>query len=133
MANIVTRLSQHHGPFTILASAARTADPDTQEFEALGVKYHGLYVVVDITAVSGLIPSMTVKIQGVDRLSGKTWDILASAALTTAQTKILQVGPGITAAANADEDSYLPPIFRIVADHTGTDSLTYSIAGVLCP
>lgn len=132
MANVVARLSPHDGPFTVYASAARTADPDTQEFEALGVRYSGLYVVIDMTAVAAL-ESVTFRIQGVDRLSGKTYNILQSAALDAVATTVLHVGPGITAVANSQEDQYVPPIFRIVADHSSTGSFTYSVGGMLCP
>lgn len=132
MANVITRLSPATGPFPIYLSAARTADPDTQEFEAMGVRYRGLYVVIDMTAVTAL-QSVTFTIQGVDRVSGKTFNILASAALDAVATTDLRVGPGITAVANREEDQYLPPIFRIVSDHSSTGSFTYSVGGILCP
>lgn len=132
MANIVTRLAPRTGPFTVLPSAARTATPDTQEFEALGVDYSALYLIIDVTAVS-LTPSITVKVSGVDRLSDKTYDILTSVAITATGTTVLHIGPGITAAANTQEDQYLPPIFRVTSTHADADSITYSIGAVLCP
>jgi hypothetical protein len=131
MANVIERLTSV-GPFPILASAARTVTPDTKEFEAAGVRYSGLYVVIDVTAVT-LTPSVTVKISGVDRISGKLFDILTSAAITATGTTTLHVGPGITAAANTQEDQHVPPIFRITSTHGDADSITYSIAGMLCP
>lgn len=132
MANVVSRL-RDRGPFVVHASAARTATPDTKEFEvAHGITYSALYLVIDVTAVT-LTPSVTVKVSGVDRVSGKTYDILTSAAITGTGTTVLHIGPGITAAANAQEDQYVPPIFRVTATHADADSITYSVAGILCP
>lgn len=132
MANVITRLLPGADRFEILASAARTADPDTQEFDVSGVDYRGAYFIIDVTAVTAT-PSITVTVAGVDRVSGQTFDILASAAITSDSTTTLQIGPGITAAANTDEDSYLPPVFRVSVTHADADSITYSIAGLLCP
>jgi len=131
MANVITSLPPGPQAFTVLASAARTTTPDTQEFEAAG-GYSALYLIIDATAVT-LTPSVVVKVSGVDRVSGKIFDILASAAITATGTTVLHIGPGITAAANTQEDQYLPPIFRITATHADADSITYSIGGLLCP
>lgn len=131
MANVIDRLPAR-GPFTVLASAARTAAPDTKEFEAPGVAYTGLHLVIDVTAVT-LTPSITVTIQGVDRTSGKVYTILASAAITATGTTILKVFPAATAAANLVANDLLPPIFRITVTHADADSITYSVADQLCP
>lgn len=131
MANVIRQLSAR-GPFTVLPSAARTASPDTQEFEALGVDYNGLHLVIDVTAIN-LTPSITVTVAGVDRLSGKVYTVLASAAITAAGTTVLKVGPGLTAAANLVANDSLPPIFRVTVAHGDADSITYSVAGQLCP
>lgn len=130
MANVIGRLLGR-GPFTVLPSAARTASPDTMEFEALGVDYHGVHLVIDVTAVTAT-PSVTVTIQGVDRLSGKVYTILASAAITATGTTVLKVGAGLTAAANLVANDLLPPVFRITVAHGDADSITYSVAGQLC-
>lgn len=129
MANVVTRLRPGHGAFTVLPSAARTAAPDTQEFEHRGAR--GLVVVVDATAVTGT-PSVTVTVAGVDRVSGKTWTLLASAAITGTGTTVLKIGPGLTAAANAAVNDMLPPVFRVTCAHGDSDSITYSVTGHLC-
>jgi len=130
MANVVTSLPPGSQAFTVLASAARTAQPDTQEFEVPG-GYSALYLVVDATSIT-LTPSITVSILGVDRLSGKTHTILTGAAVTTVSTQVLRVGPGLTAGTNIAND-YLPSVFRISVAHGDADSITYSIAGMLCP
>ncbi len=130
MANVISRLSER-GPFTVLPSAARTAAPDTQEFDASGVDYSGLHLVIDVTAIAAT-PSITVTIAGVDRASGKTYTTLASAAITATGTTVLKVGRGLTAAANLVANDLLPPIFRVTVTHADADSITYSVSGHLC-
>lgn len=126
------RLEADVGVFTALSSAARTADTTSPIFNATGVEYRGAYFIIDVTAVTAT-PSVTFTIRGVDRVSGATFDILTSAAITGTGTTVLQIGPGITATANLDEDSYLPPMFDVFADHADADSITYSVGGILCP
>lgn len=129
MANIIAQASAPSW-FAVLPSAARTATPvDTNEYE-LGGRARCLTVVIDVTAVTST-PSTTFKIQGVDRLSGKTWDILASAAIAATGTVIMRVGPGIAVTANVSANDVVPPIVRIVASHGNANSMTYSIAGLV--
>jgi len=130
MANVISTLSSR-GPFTVLPSAARTAAPDTQEFEVSGVDYSGLHLVIDVTAIAAT-PSITVTVAGVDRLSGKVYTILASAAITATGTTVLKIGRALTAAANLVANDFLPPVFRVSVSHADADSITYSIAGQLC-
>ncbi|MFI9817578.1 hypothetical protein [Saccharothrix variisporea] len=130
MANL-TGLLAAPGPFAVLPSAARTASPDTYEFDASRARANGLHLIIDVTAITAT-PSVTVTVQGVDRVSGKTYTILQSAAITATGTTVLKIGPGLTAAANLVANDLLPPVFRIVAAHGDADSATYSIAGQLC-
>jgi len=122
MANIVNS-AYGYTSVPVYTSAARTATPDTQEFTELG-PVAGLALVIDVTAVTAT-PSVTFRIQGVDRASGKTWDILTSAAITAVGTTVLRVGPGITATANVAVSDVIPPIIRITATHGDADSITY--------
>lgn len=125
MANVI-----HGGvdrSFEVLPSSARTATPDTHEFELpAGVKY--LTLVIDITAVTAT-PLVTVTVAGVDRISGKTWTVLASAVLGTVATTLLRVGPALTAAVNLVANDMVPSVIRITSSHGDADSATYSIAG----
>jgi hypothetical protein len=129
MANTITRVSNSAGQVVVYASAARTAEPDTQEFEVSG--YRSLHLVVDVTAVTDT-PSIVVTVLGVDRVSGKTYTILASAAITGTGTTVLRVGQGLTAAANLVANDSLPPVFRIRVTHADADSVTYSVGAMLC-
>lgn len=109
---------------TVLASVARTATLNSSDFTNYNAR--GLHVVVDVTAV-GLTPSITVKIQGKDALSGKYYDLLTSAAITAVGTTALKVYPGVTVAANVAVSDVLPRTYRVRVEHLGTDSITYSV------
>lgn len=96
------------------------------EFHDVG-PFAGLIVVVDVTAISAA-PSVVFKIQGYDSVSGKTWDILTSAAVVATGTTVLKVFPGITTSANVAVSDVIPENIRIIATHGNTDSITYSVA-----
>ena len=87
---------------------------------------HGLLVVVDITALTGTAPTLTVTIQGKDTASGKYFTILASAALAAVATTVLRVYPGLTAAANLVASDVLPYTWRVISVIGGTTpAVTY--------
>ena len=126
MANVVADGGRH---IAVLPSDARTAAPDTKEYRGLG-RAVGIVVVVDVTATDAT-PALTVKVQGVDIVSGKTWDILTSAALSSAATTVLRVRPGIAAVSNVSAADVLPPAVRITCLHGDADSITYSVNAFL--
>lgn len=127
MANVITG---GVGPaFAIYASTARTATPDTAEFELPAGSKAGVFV-IDVTAATST-PSTVFTVLGVDRVSGKTYTILASAAIVGTGTTVLRVGPGLTAAANLVANDILPPVIRISAVHGNANSQTYTMAGMV--
>lgn len=111
---------------TVLASAARTATPTADTFQ-IGGATSGLIVVIDVTAATAS-PSVVFTIKGVDPVSTKTWDILASAAITGTGTTVLRVSPHLTAAANTIAKDMVPGYFTVSAVHADADSITYSVA-----
>ena len=122
MANNI-RVAGHQN--IVMASAARTATPDTEELEVpKGARY--AHVVIDCTA-SAATPSVVFTVSGVDRASGKVYTLLASAAITGTGTTVLRIGPGLTAAANLVANDVLPPVIRFTATHGDADSITYSL------
>jgi hypothetical protein len=122
--NIVGPAGQN---FSIYASAARTATPDTQEFELpAGTKYGNF--ILDVTAVTAT-PALTFKVEGVDRVSGKVYSVLtAGSAVATVSTTVYKVGPGLTAAAGSIANDFLPQVIRVTVTHGDTDSATYTLA-----
>lgn len=109
---------------TALVSAARTATVSSADITNLGGE--GITVVLDVTA-SAATPSITLKIEGKDDLSGKYYTILESAAVTGTSTNVYRVHPMLTAAANLIAKDIMPKTFRITMTHSDADSITYSV------
>lgn len=108
----------------VFASAARTATVNSADLTNHNGR--GVIVVIDVTAIA-LTPSVTFAIQGKDAESGKYVSILTSVAITGTGTTKLEVGPGLTAAANTVANAQLPRTWRVTATHADTDSITYSV------
>lgn len=112
----------------VLASAARTATPNSQQISVNG-RYSGLVLVVDMTAVTAT-GTVTVKVEGVDPTSGKTFLLLTSTALAAVATTVLRVRPSLTAAANLTVNDVLPPTILVTATHGNGVSMTYSVGAL---
>lgn len=108
---------------TILPSAARTADSNTQ-FTHSGT---GGKVIIDCT-VDPAAASVVFTLQGIDPISGSTWTILQSAAVAAVGTTVLTVFPGAPATANVSANDFLPENIQINANHADGDSITYSVS-----
>lgn len=109
---------------TLIASAAYTATvtgADQTNYDA-----RGLIVFLDATAVSA-VGSFTLKIQGKDKTSGKYYDLLTGAAVSTVSTNVYILYPGVTAAANAAVSSPLPHTWRVIATYNSGTSLTFTV------
>lgn len=132
MANELHQIQSDATSFEVLPSAARTTAPDTHEYEILGRQYQytGLHLIIDVTAVTAT-PALTITVDGVDRISGKTYNLITSAVLAATGTVALKIAPGITPAANVAVAMNLPPVFRVSVAHGDADSATYSISGIL--
>jgi hypothetical protein len=132
VANDITYVSAAAPSFTVLPSAARTASPNTEQFiiDRRGFSPQGLILTIDATAVTAT-PQLTVTINRVDPVSGKVAALLTSAVIATAVTTVLRIGPGLTPAANLVVNDLVPPVFRIDCVHADSDSITYSVGGML--
>lgn len=109
---------------TILASAARTATNASQIFLAPKSSTSSLFV-VDVTAVSAT-PSIVVKIENRDPLSGNFYNVIQATAITTVSTNPIQVGKEV-ASSGAAAFWVMQREFRITVVHNDADSITYSI------
>ena len=78
---------------TLLASASRTASPDTFTV-SLYPRTRFLWVVTDLTAHGGAVMSLTCTISGYDHLSGKLWTLLTGTTIAAHSTQALTVGVG---------------------------------------
>lgn len=106
-------------------SAPTSPDIDTSNFG-------GVFVYINVTAITGTTPTLTVTIQGKDDISGQYHTILASAAISTTGLTVLRVYPGLTATANATANDVLAKTMRISTAIGGTTpSVTATISTVL--
>lgn len=88
---------------------------DLVNFNARGIK-----LTIDITALAGTGPTLTVTVQGKDAVSGKYYTILASAALAAVATTVLTVYPGVAVTANVSASDILPRDWRVSYTVGGT-------------
>ena len=95
-------------------------------------RFRGLHLTIDVTAITGTAPTLTVTIQGKDPISGKYYTILASAALNATGTTVLRVYPGLAAAANLAVSDVLPKTWRVISAIGGTTpAVTANISATL--
>lgn len=124
-------LVYERGNHTITVFPSAVRDEDGGSGDLLNLNCRGVVLTVDITAESGT-HALVVKIQGKDEVSGKYYDILASASLTATGTTQYRVYPGLTASANVTASDVLPRIWRVYLDHTKTASSTMTLSVGAC-
>lgn len=120
------------GSAVLLASAARTADPDNVEINAntVGISLEAISnmdIIVDVTAITAT-PSVTLTIQAQDPASEKFYDLLPSiVAFTATGTTVLRIGRDMVAAAGLAARAIIPEKVRLKFVHADADSITYSV------
>ncbi len=67
-------------------------------------------------------------ISGQDPVSGASYTILTSAAITSTGLTVLRVHPQLSAAANTIAKDMLPAAVSVTATHADADSITYSVS-----
>ena len=93
--------------------------------------YRGVSVAVNITAITGTSPTLTVTIQGQDPVSGAYYTVLESAALSATGLTILTVRPGIAASANVAAAAIMPLYWRILYAIGGTTPAVTATVGAV--
>lgn len=109
---------------TLLASASRTTTQTSSDI----INYSGLsalIVILDMTVVG--TGSVTLSIDGKDPASGKYYNILTGAAITTNSTNIYRIGRNLAAVANTTAQDYIPRTIRIVVTANNANAATYSV------
>lgn len=109
---------------TLTAAAVGGNSADQTNLVGRGVK-----LVIDITALAGTGPTLTVTVQGKDAASGKYFNILVSTALAAVATTVLEVYPGIANAANAAQGVTLPKTWRVLYAIGGTTPAVTATVG----
>lgn len=103
-------------PALITHSAAAAG---TNGIEQNSGAFKGVMLFIDITAITGTSPTLTVTLQGKSP-TGVYYTILASAALTATGLTVLRVYPGLTAAANSMANDTMPEAYRVITAIGGT-------------
>lgn len=116
---------QNHSAIAHAAAAAGVSGGDITDRAARGV-----LVCVNITALTGTTPTLTVIIEGKDPESGVYFTILSSAALNANGMTCLQVYPGATVAANLSLSQCMPITWRIRTVIAGTTPAVTATVGV---
>lgn len=97
-----------------------------------GYEHKGILLYINISAISGTSPTLTVTLKGKSPVSGAEYTILASAALSAPGLTVMKVYPGLTAAANLAANDILPAIWRVDSVIGGTTpSVTATISATL--
>jgi len=84
------------------------------------LRYSKLLVFINITAITGTVPTLTVTIRSKDPASAVAYDLLVSVGLAATGLTVLEVGPGITIAANAAVARAVPTAWHAIAVVGGT-------------
>jgi len=110
---------------TLTAQGAGTVNSTDQ------VNYNGrgLKCLVNITAISGTSPTVTVAIQYKDTSTGAYTPLLTSAALNAVASTMLTVYPGVAVTANVSASDVLPRTWRISAVIGGTSPSATATVG----
>lgn len=102
------------GPFNlsqVMNLLNATADNIGQVFD--NHNYRGAHIGVNVTAISGVLPVLTVYIEGLDTVSGQWYPLLVSASIGAVGFNRLSIYPGITPVANQAVSNVLPATWRI--------------------
>jgi hypothetical protein len=115
---------------SVLASAARTTSANSADL--VNYNARGVRLFLDVSAQSGTTPTLDVKVQVKDSVSGLYVDLPGAAFaqnIGTVQTKILDIYPGLAAATGAAVNEMLSRTWRVVATIGGvTPSFTFSVS-----
>lgn len=82
--------------------------------------FRGLSVFVNLTALTGTSPTVTVSLEAYDPVSKEFVALLTSAALAATGVSMLQLYPGIAVTANESASAVLPNQWRIAVTLGGT-------------
>lgn len=94
--------------------------------------HRGGHFTINITSAQGSTSSATFTLQGlVPGTTGTFYTILASTPLTAEGQTVLKVYPGLSTDANAVANDVLPYVWRVNVDHTGAETLAYTIGASL--
>ena len=89
----------------------------------------GVQVGINVTALTGTGPTVTVTLQGKDYASSAYYTLLASAAIAATGFTLLTLYPGAPSTANASAPQVLPATWRVSAVVAGTTPAVTATVG----
>ena len=105
------------------AAAGGAPGADQTNSNARGVK-----LVIDITALTGVSPTLLITLQGKDAASGKYYSIGNTGNLSAVATTTFDVYPGLAAGATS-ANSTLPRVWRVTGTISGTTPTVTATVG----
>lgn len=100
--------------------------------DQLNVNHRAMLLFINVTAITGTTPTLTVTIQGRDKTSGQYYTILQSAAISATGLTVLRVSPNLASVANLVAQDLLPDTWRVITAIAGTTpAVTATIAASL--
>ena len=109
---------------TAMESAERTATYATQPLK--NVNYAGAHIIITTSGVQAGA-AVTFKVEGWDMASQNWYEIIESEQVITVRQIILRILFGASPVPNLVVNDQLPLTFRIVAEHTNSLPITYSV------
>lgn len=117
----------NHDKSALLTLAAQTTSVNGAD--QTNINGRGVQVGVNITALTGTAPMLTITIQGKDAASGVYYNLLQSAAITATGFTLLTLYPGAAATANVSAPQVLPATWRVIAAIAGTTPAVTATVG----
>ena len=117
------------GFLILLALATRTASINSDDQDSKGSR--GVHISLDINTVSGTLPTLNVKVQRKDPISGNYVDLPGGAFAEktdseASPTSGLTIHPGIAETADVSVSDVLNGTWRVVPTIGGTDTPTFA-------
>lgn len=103
---------------TILSLAAAAVGGNTTNLD--NAFWTGIQLGINITAITGTAPTLTVIIEGQDEASGIWYTLLSSAALNATGFTLLTLFPSVATVANTSVPQVLPKTWRVRYAIAGT-------------
>lgn len=113
---------------SILAPAVQTS-AQVNSLDQVNQYYRGLHLVVTVTGyVSG---SYTLTLQGKNLNTGNYYDLLVGTAINANGQMILKLYPGIPGSVGGAASDFLPQIWRVQLNGTGSPNMTIAVDAML--
>ena len=122
---------------TVFESKARTASANSTDLNNFG--YRGVTLTLKAASKTGTSPTLDVKVQGKDAITGEYYDLhgAAFAQVTDNQANVvyLTIYPGVAETSGQTVSDVLPKTWRVVSTIGGTNTpgYTFGVSATLLP